>query len=102
MDEKALSRVLGRHDKNFVFKIAKRHDELFPDKPLKRRFAKSLKGDFRAACLGICFGANEADLSGVGEAAGFAGLGGASRTDPALMASNSSSAGSARSPPSCA
>ena len=65
----ALSRVLGRHDKNFVFKIAKRHDELFPDKPLKRRFEKSLKGDFRAACLGICFGANESDLSGVGEAA---------------------------------
>ena len=69
VDEKALSRVLGRHDKNFVFKIAKRHDELFPDKPLQGRFEKSLKGDFRAACLGICFGANESDLSGVGEAA---------------------------------
>ena len=66
VDEKSISRVLGRHDKNFVFKIAKRHDELFPE-PLKGRFEAKLSGDFRAACLGICFGANESDVSAVGE-----------------------------------
>ena len=63
-------RVLGRHDKNFVFKIAKRHDERCSRTSPCRGASKKDEGDFRAACLSICAGANRWDLSGVGEAAG--------------------------------